>query len=163
MAKPNIDGKINFNNVAFNATPLNNVFKIDQASIAVINNKGIEFNNFTIRDTTNNAIVIAGAVNTTDFFNYSFNVKINADNFQAINSTKKNNKLFYGKMVFSTALTITGDQTHPVVDGNLTINDKTDFTVVLPQSDPGVVERDGIVRFVDYSATPAGFCISGAL
>ncbi|MEO8765104.1 MAG: translocation/assembly module TamB domain-containing protein, partial [Ginsengibacter sp.] len=116
--------------------------------------KGIELNTFTIRDTINNAIVIDGAVNTTDFFNYSFNLKINADNFQAINSTKKNNKLFYGKMVFSTALTITGDQTHPVVDGNLTINDKTDFTMVLPQAEPGVVQRDGIVRFVDYSATP---------
>lgn len=154
LAKPDIDGKINFNNVAFNATPLNNVFKIDQAAIAIINNKGIELNTFTIRDTTNNAIVIDGAINTTDFFNYSFNLKINADNFQAINSTRKNNKLFYGKMVFSTALTITGDQSHPVVDGNLTINDKTDFTVVLPQSDPGVVQRDGIVRFVDYSATP---------
>ena len=154
IAEPNIDGKINFNNTAFNATALNNVFKIDQAAIAIINNKGIELNTFTIRDTTNNAIVIDGAINTTDFFNYSFNLKINADNFQAINSTKKNNKLFYGKMVFSTALTITGDQSHPVVDGNLTINDKTDFTVVLPQSEPGVVQRDGIVRFVDYSATP---------
>ncbi len=100
MSEPNIDGKINFNNVAFNATPLNNVFRIDKESIAVINNKGIEFNKFTIRDTTNNAITIAGAVNTTDFLNYSFNVKINADNFQAINSTKKNNKLFYGKWFF---------------------------------------------------------------
>jgi translocation and assembly module TamB len=154
MAQPNIDGKINFNNVAFNATPLNNVFRIDQSAIAIINNKGIVLNKFTIQDTTNNAIVIDGALNTTDFFFYSFNLKINADNFQAINSTKKNNKIFYGKMVFSTALTITGDQTHPVVDGNLTINDKTDFTIVLPQSEPGVVQRDGVVRFVDYSATP---------
>ncbi|MEP6928137.1 MAG: translocation/assembly module TamB domain-containing protein [Ginsengibacter sp.] len=154
MTKPNIDGKINFNKVAFNATPLNNIFRIDEAAIAIINNKGIEFNNFTIRDTINNAIVIDGAANTTDFFNYNFNLKITADNFQAINSTKKNNKIFYGKMVFSTELTITGDQTHPVVDGDLTINDKTDFTIVLPQSDPAVVQRDGIVRFVDYSATP---------
>src|SRR5690606_18772973 len=33
------------------------------------------------------------------------------------------------------------------------VNDETDFTVVLPQDEPGVVEREGIVRFVDYSAT----------
>ena len=154
LAKPNIDGKISFNNTAFTATALNNVFKIDKEAIAIINNKGIELNTFSIRDTTDNQIVIDGIINTTDFFNYSFNLKINADNFQAINSTKKDNKLFYGKMVFSTALTITGDPSHPVVDGNLTINDKTDFTIVLPQSEPGIVQREGIVRFVDYSASP---------
>ncbi|MDQ2719205.1 MAG: translocation/assembly module TamB domain-containing protein [Bacteroidota bacterium] len=149
LQKPNIDGKLQFNNTAFNVRMLNNLFKIDKEAIAVINNKGIEFNNFTIHDTANNAIVIDGAVNTPDFFNYSFDLKITAKNFQAVNSTSKDNQLFYGKMVFSTNLTIKGTPTHPVVDGDLTIDDKTNFTVVLPQEEPGVESRDGIVRFVD--------------
>ncbi|HSV09444.1 MAG TPA: translocation/assembly module TamB domain-containing protein [Hanamia sp.] len=153
LKNPNIDGRIQFNNTAFNVTMLNNVFKIDKSAIAIINNKGIELNKFTIRDEANNAIIIDGAVNTPDFFNYTFNLKINAQNFQAINSTNKDNKLFYGKMVFSTRLTVTGTPTHPVVDGDLTINDKTDFTVVLPQQEPGVEKREGIVRFVDMKAT----------
>ena len=149
----NIDGRINFNNTAFVASSLGNLFKIDKEAVAIINNEGIILNTFTIHDTANNAIVLDGAINTPDFFNYTFNLKINADNFQAINSTKKDNRLFYGKMVFSAALTITGTPDQPVVDGNLTINDKTDFTVVLPQSEPGIVQREGIVRFVDYSST----------
>lgn len=153
LKSPNIDGRLQFNNTAFNVTKLNNVFKIDKSAIAIINNKGIELNQFTIRDEANNAIVIDGAVNTPDFFDYTFNLKINAQNFQAINSTNKDNKLFYGKMVFSTRLTVTGTPTHPVVDGDLTINDKTDFTVVLPQQEPGVEKREGIVRFVNMSAT----------
>ncbi len=151
LEQPNIDGKLSFNNIAFVASSLNNLFRIDKEDIAIINNKGFELHNFSIHDTANNAIVIDGAVNTTDFFNYSFDLKVNADNFQAINSTKKDNNLFYGKMIFSTALTITGTPTQPKIDGNLTINDKTDFTVVLPQSDPSVVESEGIVRFVNYS------------
>ena len=149
----NIDGKISFNNTAFIVSSLNNLFKIDKESIAIINNKGIELQTFSIHDTANNAIVIDGAINTADWFNYNFNLKINADNFQAINSTKKDNRLFYGKMVFSTVLTVTGTPAQPVIDGNLTIDPKTDFTVVLPQNEPGVVQRDGIVRFVDYSAS----------
>jgi translocation and assembly module TamB len=153
LQKPNIDGKIQFNNTAFNVSMLNNLFKVDKEAIAIINNKGIEFNTFTIRDTANNAIVIDGAVNTPDFLNYTFDLSIKARNFQAVNSTNKDNKLFYGKMVFSTNLTIKGTPTHPVVDGDLTINDKTDFTVVLPQNEPGVQSREGIVRFVDLSAT----------
>ena len=88
-----------------------------------------------------------------DFTNYTFDLTIKAREFQAINSTKKDNNLFYGKMVFSTNLAIKGTPTHPVVIGTLVIDDKTDFTAVMPQQDPGVVKREGIVRFVDYSAT----------
>ena len=153
LDKPNIEGKISFNNTAFVASSLGNLFKIDKDNIAIINNEGILLNNFSIHDTADNAITIDGAIKTPDFFNYTFNLKISADNFQAINSTKKDNRLFYGKMVFSTDLTITGTPSQPVIDGNLTINDKTDFTVVLPQSEPGVVQREGIVRFVDYRDT----------
>ncbi len=149
----NIDGKINFNDIAFIATAVNNLYKVDKESVAIINNKGIQLNTFTITDTANNSLVIDGAVNTPDFINYGFDLKVRADNFQAINSTNKDNKLFYGKMVFSTRLNITGTPEHPVIDGDLTINDKTNFTVVLPQEEPGVSKREGVVRFVDYSAT----------
>ena len=153
ISKPVIDGKIAFNNTAFVVTTLNSVFKIDKSAIAIISNKGVQLNQFTIRDTADNAVIIDGSVDTKDFMSYGFNLKINADNFQAINSTKKDNPLFYGKMVFSTALTIQGTPTNPVIDGSLTINDNTNFSVVLPQNEPGVVQREGIVRFVDYSKT----------
>lgn len=153
LNKPDIDGKIQFNNTSFNISALNNVFKIDKEAIAIINNKGIELDKFSILDAANNAITIDGAVNTTDFLNYTFDLKINAKNFQAINSTYKDNKTFYGKMVFSTRLGIKGTPEHPIIDGDITINDKTNFTVVLPQDEPGVEKREGIVRFVDMSAT----------
>ncbi|MEO8414519.1 MAG: translocation/assembly module TamB domain-containing protein [Ginsengibacter sp.] len=153
LKSPNIDGKINFNEVAFNVSMVNSVFRVDKEAIAIINNKGIQLDKFTIRDTTNNTLVIDGAVNTNDFFNYNFDLTVRANDFQAINSTAKDNKIFYGKMVFSTRLSIKGTPEHPVIDGDLTINDKTDFTIVLPQADPGIQSREGIVRFVDYSAT----------
>ena len=153
LNNPNIDGNIHFNNTAFNVSSLNNVFKVDNESVAIVNNEGILLNTFTIRDASNNAIVIDGALNSKDFINYQFNLKIKADNFQAINSTNKDNQLFYGKMVFSTNLTVKGSPTHPIIDGDLTINNKTDFTVVLPQNTIGIETRKGIVRFVDRSAT----------
>src|ERR1019366_4173675 len=153
LQNPDINGKISFNNTAFNISSLNNIFKIDKEAIAIINNKGIELNNFTIRDTANNALNIEGTINTPDFLQYSFDLTVKAHNFQAINSTKKDNKLFYGKMVFSTNLSVKGTAHHPVINGNLSIDDKTNFTWVMPQQDPGVEKREGIVRFVDYSAT----------
>ena len=153
LKKPNVDGKIHFNNTAVNVTSLNNVFKVDNEAIAIVNNEGIQLNTFTIRDTSNNTIVINGMLNSKDFINYSFDLKIKANNFQAINSTNKDNPLFYGRMVFSTNLTVKGTPNLPKVDGTLVINNKTDFTVVLPQNTVGIEKRKGIVRFVDRSAT----------
>ncbi|MDP4284762.1 MAG: translocation/assembly module TamB domain-containing protein [Bacteroidota bacterium] len=153
LENPDINGKIQFNNTAFNVSALNNLFKIDKEAIAIINNKGIELNSFTIRDTANNAITIDGVINTKDYLNYGFGLKVKARNFQAINSSSTDNPLFYGKMVFSTDLTIEGTPGHPIVNGDLTINDKTNFTLVLPQSQQGIESRKGIVRFVNKDAT----------
>ncbi len=153
LKDPNIDGNIQFNNTAFIASALNNLFKVDKESIAIINNKGIQLNTFSIRDTANNAITIDGMLNTTNFYDYTFDLTVKARNFQAINSTNKDNKLFYGKMVFSTNLVVKGTPNQPVITGTLSVDDKTDFTVVMPSEDPGVAKREGIVRFVDYSAT----------
>lgn len=150
----NIDGHIQFNNTSFIPARLNNVFKINNESIAFINNEGIRFDSFTIRDTTNNALVLCGMIYTEDWTNYRFDMNIRADDFQAINSTSADNPSFYGKLIFSTELHIKGTPTQPVIDGDLSVNDKTAFTIVLPTADPAIEEREGIVRFVDYSATP---------
>lgn len=151
---PNIDGKINFDNTSFNVAALNGVFRIDKEAIAIINNEGIRFEKFTIRDTINNALTIDGIARTTNFRDYTFDMGLRAKNFEAINSTKKDNDLFYGRLVFSTNLKIKGTPSLPIIDGDFTVEDKTDFTVVLPQGNQGIESREGIVRFVDRSATP---------
>ena len=149
---PILRGTINFNKTAFNLKAINSFFKVDNESLT-IDNTGFAFNNFIIKDTADNNLVIDGRVNTTNFKDYAFKLKVNADNFQVLNTTKKDNKLFYGKMVLTTALNIRGTNDEPVVDGSITVNDKTKFTFVMPQDEPGVIDREGIVRFVDLSAT----------
>lgn len=153
MDSPDIDGRIQFNNTSFVPAALGTVYRIDKEAIAIINNQGIVFNSFTIEDTAHNKLTLGGRINTKDWEDYTFNMNIRADNFQAISSTSRDNDLFYGRFVFSTRLNIKGSPQQPVVDGDLTINENTDFTIVLPSQDPGVEKREGIVRFVDYSAT----------
>ena len=152
MDDPILRGTINFNKTAFNLKAINSYFKVDNESLT-IDNKGFAFNNFIIQDTADNNLVIDGRVNTTNFKDYAFDLKVNADNFQVLNTTKKDNKLFYGKMVLTIALNIKGTNDEPVVDGSLTVNDKTKFTFVMPQDEPAVIDREGIVRFVDLDAT----------
>jgi translocation and assembly module TamB len=150
-SKPDIKGDLNFDNASFAITALGSQFKVDNEKISVTND-GLVFNNFTIRDSTNNALTIDGNILTNNFINYNFNLSVNARNFMVLNSTKSQNKLYYGKLNVSTNLHIAGTELKPVVDGSLTVNDGTKLFIVVPQEDPGVVQRDGIVQFVDMDA-----------
>ncbi|MGC4036625.1 MAG: translocation/assembly module TamB domain-containing protein [Chitinophagaceae bacterium] len=151
IKQPRINGDLNFVQAAFNPAKLNSLFKIDNEKIQV-NEQGISFNQFTITDSSGNKLTLNGKAETTNFTNYNFDFTVRANNFQALSSTKKDNKLFYGQLFFNTNLNVKGTEQAPSIDGRLTINDKTKMTVVLPQEDPGVTDREGIVEFVDKDA-----------
>ncbi|MDQ3278110.1 MAG: translocation/assembly module TamB, partial [Bacteroidota bacterium] len=149
---PNIDGKINFDNAVITTVVIGGPFRINNESLVVVNNEGFIVDKFSIRDSANNALTFDGRAGTTNFTNYNLDLNIRGRNFMAVNNTKKDNELFYGKLNISTTLHIGGTEAAPVVDGNLSINEGTNFAVVIPQQDPGVVSREGVVEFVDFDA-----------
>jgi hypothetical protein len=151
LARPVVNGNLNFNKAGFNFSMLNSYFTIDQERINV-NEQGLRFDQFEIKDSAQNSLRINGLAATSNFINYAFDLDIRANNFRALNSTKKDNKIFYGQLYFNTNLQVKGTEAAPAIDGRLVVNDKTKMTVVLPQREPGVVDRDGIVEFVDMSA-----------
>jgi hypothetical protein len=148
---PRVNGDINFNKVGFNVAMLNSYFRLDDEKVS-FNQEGIAFNDFTLVDSAGNKASINGAIYTKTFTDFKFGLDINANNFRAINSTREDNKLYYGKLYLNTRLKIRGDMNKPVVDGSLAVNDLTDLTIVLPQSDPGIQDRKGVVEFVNRSA-----------
>ncbi|TDH26198.1 translocation/assembly module TamB [Segetibacter sp. 3557_3] len=151
VASPDIDGAINFNNTAFNVVMLGSYFRIDNEAIK-INNQGIGFDTFTIRDSANNSLVVDGMAYTTDFTKYRFDMTVRARNFRGLNSVKQPNSLYYGQLFFNSNLQIKGTESAPSVDGSLRINEDTRLSLVLPQSEPGVVDREGVIEFVDMDA-----------
>jgi hypothetical protein len=148
---PTIRGDISFNKVGFNVSMLNSYFTLPRESIT-FNNDGIRFNDFTLVDSTGNKAVIKGTVYTKTYTDFDFAVDIHTDNFRVVNSTQADNKLYYGKLYLNSDIKIRGDINTPVVDANLTVNDKTDLTIVLPNSDPGVEDRKGVVEFINPNA-----------
>lgn len=149
--KPVIVGDLNFDKTAFNIAMLNSYFAIDNEKIR-IDEKGITFNRFQIKDSVGNNLTLNGILATNNFVNYNFDLAINATDFKALNSTRKDNKLFWGQLYFTTNLRVKGTEAAPAIDGRLTVNEKTKMTVTLPQSDPGVANREGIIEFVDMDA-----------
>ncbi|AEE51592.1 translocation/assembly module TamB domain-containing protein [Haliscomenobacter hydrossis] len=149
---PDIAGRLGFNETSMVISMLNSEFKIDNEQIIAVENQGLRFNSFTIRDSSENKLTINGVAKTTNYLNYTFDLSLLANNFRALNTSKKDNDLYYGQLFFDTNVKITGTETAPVVEGTLRINESTRLTAVIPQEQPGVVERDGIVVFVDKDA-----------
>jgi hypothetical protein len=148
---PVVRGDVNFNKVGFNVSMLNSYFTMPKESIT-FNNDGILFNDFTLVDSLGNKAIVTGTLYTKTFTDFKFGLDINATNFRAINSTREDNKLYYGKLFIDTRIRIRGNMAKPVVDANLTVNDKTDLTIVLPQDDPGMEDRKGVVEVINPNA-----------
>jgi hypothetical protein len=150
-AAPRVNGDIDFNKVGFNVSMLNSYFRLDNEKISFDQN-GINFNNFTLVDSAGNKATINGGVYTKTFADFKFGLDINTNNFRLINSTREDNQLYYGRLYLNSRIKIRGDMNKPVVDATLAVNDQTNLTVVLPQSDPGVEDRKGVVEFVNKNA-----------
>lgn len=147
-SQPNVVGELKFNEVGFNAKQLNAKFKSINDKI-IFSDNTIVFNSFVIKDENENDLTINGKINSQDYSNLGFNLKLDADNFKAINSKEKDNKDFYGILFLDNHLNIKGTMNFPVVDGTIKVNKDTKFTVVLPQDDPSISDREGIVEFID--------------
>ncbi|BAO56641.1 translocation/assembly module TamB domain-containing protein [Nonlabens marinus] len=145
---PVYEGQFNFNNAGFTVNMLNAPFTVKD-EILQVDNKGITMNNFEITDADNNSFIVDGTVGTENLLNPTFDLRMTANNFTALNSTAKDNELYYGKATFDARATITGDLNVPVVDLTLDVDDSTNVTYVIPPTELDIVQREGIVQFVN--------------
>ncbi|HRN98670.1 MAG TPA: translocation/assembly module TamB domain-containing protein, partial [Flavobacterium sp.] len=145
---PRVNGELKFNDVGLRVTQLNSFFK-DIDETMTFDAQGILMDSFTVYDQKDNRLIVDGRVLTQDYRDYTFDLTVNAENFRAINSKQKDNDQFFGDLFVDARLDIKGTPQSPVVRGNLKVNEDTKFTVALPQSDPSIADREGIVEFVD--------------
>ena len=147
-AAPKILGDIKLNNVGLMISQTGSDFRNINDKIG-FTNRGIEFDNFKIKDKDGNSLKINGQVLTQTYRDFAFNLDLNAKDFKVVNSEKSNDAMMYGILAIDAALKVRGNLDLPKVDGRLSVSEATDFTFVLPQSSPSLQERDGIVEFID--------------
>ena len=145
---PTVNGKLLFNDVGFKVKALNAAF-VDINETIDFTNRGIEFSNFSIADIDKNVLVIDGQILTKTYSDFSFNLDIKSEDFKAIDSEEKDNDLYYGDLLLDTNIKIRGDLNKPIVSGVIGIDKGTDFTFVMPQEDPSIADREGIVEFIN--------------
>lgn len=148
--QPAVNGAVHFDQAYVTPALLGERFALTNEDI-VLNATGIHFNAFQIADSANNKATIDGDVLTSDFRDYRFALNVSADNFQAVRATRRSgsDQPFYGSLNLSTNTKIRGGLNLPVVTSHVRLNRGTDFSYILPNSDPEVQSREGVVEFYD--------------
>ena len=147
-AAPQYEGDFQFNEAKFTVTKLNEPFLLANENIK-LDNKGVYFSDFKIQDSGSNTLVVDGELGTESFTNPTFDLKISATNFTALNSSKDDFDLVYGKAVFDVKAGITGDLNLPKITLDLNVKPETDVTYVLPPSEVQIESKEGVVIFVN--------------
>jgi translocation and assembly module TamB len=155
LSAPEVTGELRTDNLVTTISAFNSEFKMPAEKIVFTPNK-ITFNDFNILDSKNNKAQITGTIGTEYLTNMDLNLKVDATDWQALHSTAKDNKEYYGDLFLTTHLTITGTTSTPSVDGSINVLSGTKLTVLNPQQNPELQSTKGIVAFVNMRDTSEG-------
>ncbi len=148
MTAPDLNGSIRFDSAFIAPVVLGERFTLPNQELKVTP-QGIRLDHFVIKDSLGGEAVIDGSIVTTDFADFEYDFYLTADNFRVMNTKRTANSEYFGKLNIDIDLAVYGNMKSPTLEGNLRVNEGTDLSVILPGSNPEVVSREGVVRFVD--------------
>lgn len=143
-------GSIRFNDASFKVNPLNTSFQLANDEID-ITNEGITLQQFSIEDQNGHLFTVDGFIATENMLDPTFDLTLDAQQFQLMHSTQKNNEIYYGTVNLDLHGTITGPMSFPVVDLQIGVNENTNFTYVMSETQAALQKQEGIVTFVNKS------------
>jgi translocation and assembly module TamB len=152
-ALPDLDirGKLNFRDATFEATYLNSQFNLIDETIS-FREEGIVFDKFEILDAQKNKMQLRGRIQTESYRNFDLELDLKAEGFQVLNKPPSARAPVYGLAKIDVDADVRGPSTHPRVNVKIGLSDDSNVTYVIPQSEAGVIEQQGIVTFVDKDA-----------
>jgi len=145
---PDITGELTFNNVFIIPAALNNRIQLKNETL-LLKKDGIYFNSFTILDSEKNTAIIDGKVLMEHFNNFIFALNVNTKNFLLFNTTAKDNKEFYGRMIIDSKIAIDGPLILPVINAKVKMKKGSSFTFAVPENKLTIDRGKDVVEFND--------------
>lgn len=143
---PEISGDLSFNNAFITPAFLNNPLELQHETFQ-LKKDGIYFNQFTILDQEKHQAILDGAVNMNQFSNFKFALTINAKDFLLFNTTHKDNKEFYGRMIIDSKIGVSGPMSLPVVNAKIKLKKGSNFTFAVPEDQLTTDKGEDVVEF----------------
>ena len=145
---PELTGELTFNNAFLKPSFLNNRLEIKNETIK-LKKDGIYFDSFTMLDGDQHTAIIDGSVLMKQFTDFVFALQVNTKDFLLFNTSAKNNKEFFGRMVVDSKINVTGPMSLPVVNARVTMKKGSNFTFSVPEDKLTTDKGEGVVEFVN--------------
>jgi hypothetical protein len=144
LSAPLLNGEIKAQKATFVVNYLKTRYNFSQT--ISINNNSFLFDNTEIFDSKSNKAYVNGYIEFKKFKDLYLNLKIEANKFQCLNTTEKDNSLYYGVGYASGNITIKGMAPNINVDILATTNRNTEFFIpLLTKAD---VSESNFIRIV---------------
>lgn len=143
-------GNLQMKEIGFRAKPVNTKFYFGEEFIQ-FNQNEIEFKNFTIADAQKNKFNTSGKVFIENPSNPIFNLNFKAENFQLLDAKRNETTAYFGQANFDLNAQLTGNLNVPVVNLDFTLNKSSNISYIIPEAQADVVDREGVVLFVNKS------------
>lgn len=147
-SSPEITGQMLFNNAFLNPAFLNTRVELKHETI-LLKTDGFYFNNFTMLDPANHIATIDGVVNMKQFSDFNFGLNLKTTDFVLFNTTVKDNKQFFGRMVIDSKIDIKGPMSLPVINARLKMKKGSNFTFAVPEDKLTTDKGENVVEFED--------------
>jgi len=145
---PELTGELTFNNAFLKPSFLNNRLEIKNETIQ-LKKDGIYFDTFTMLDGDQNTAIIDGSVLMNQFSDFVFALQVNTTDFLLFNTSAKNNKEFFGRMVVDSKINVTGPMSLPVVNARVILKKGSNFTFSVPEDKLTTDKGEDVVEFVN--------------
>lgn len=151
LADPIYTGEMRFKGAGLRVNPLNSDFSFPDEKVRV-DNAGVYFSHLQIKDGQGELLDLDGSILTPNWLDARLQLRLKAKNFQLINAQAENNPMFYGQATVNADAKITGSFKQPKINMRAKLNKGSQLWFVVPESQAALVEREGVVLFVDMSS-----------
>ena len=149
FSKPLLTGKVFINEGLVTINFLNTTYRIN-GQLQSFHDR-IDFIDFILKDAYANTATLNGNLQHREFSDFQLNLKGSFKNFQAMNTTVKNNPMFYGQAYATGTMNFSG----PVNNLRISATARTDRNtkIYIPINSTGSVERGEFIRFINLKDT----------
>jgi hypothetical protein len=142
--RPLVKGKLQFNDVTTTIDYVNTPYTFTEGKLSFTENQ-IKFENINMLDADGNAARLRGLISHQYFDDIAMDLNFNTDRFRFLNTTAKDNDLFYGRLILATDVNIKGPIGHPRFFINAKTQPNTNFYVVPLTDEQAISQEDFII------------------
>ena len=149
VSNPQLNGDISLNNTGVTVNYLKTAYTVNNK--LSVTNSVINVDNLVLKDIRGGEATATGKVDLNDLSNPDIEAVVNAKNFMALNTTFKDNRVYYGTAYGTGRFSFSG----PTDNMNIDIKAKTEAGTVfnIPLNTSSVAEDYDFIKFVSHNDT----------